>query len=164
MKLAAVFLGFAALAYAEPKPPATPSRALSITVHCKTTTLTKAQLEAMPQTTVRVHDEHAERDDSYAGVRVDELLARCGLPADRATHHERLHDYLVATGTDHYWVAYSVIEVEHEEHDGEVIVALSRDGKQLDADGELKLVSSGDKRAHRWVRNLASIAVKEATP
>jgi hypothetical protein len=44
----------------------------------------------------------------------------------------------------------------------DVIVATSMDGKPLGADGELKLVSTADKKPERWVRNLAAITVKSA--
>jgi hypothetical protein len=53
-----------------------------------------------------------------------------------------------------------VTEVEGSERDGDVIVATSMDGKGLGADGDLKLVSSGDKKPQRWVRNLMAITVK----
>jgi hypothetical protein len=73
-----------------------------------------------------------------------------------------LRSYLVAEGTDKYWVVYSVTEVEGSEHNGEVIVATSVDGKPLGADGQLKLVDSGDRKPQRWVRNLNAITVKSA--
>jgi hypothetical protein len=41
-----------------------------------------------------------------------------------------------------------------------VIVALSVDGHSLGADGELKLISTDDKKPQRWVRNLSAIALK----
>jgi hypothetical protein len=41
-----------------------------------------------------------------------------------------------------------------------VIVATSVDGKDLGADGELKLVSTEDKKPQRWVRNLTAISLK----
>jgi hypothetical protein len=36
------------------------------------------------------------------------------------------------------------------------------DGHDLGADGELKLVSTEDKKPQRWVRNLTSISLKTA--
>ncbi len=53
-------------------------------------------------------------------------------------------------------------EVEASEHDGDVLVATSMDGKSLGADGELKLVSTEDKKPQRWVRNLTAITLKSA--
>ena len=55
---------------------------------------------------------------------------------------------------------YSLTEVEPTEHTGDVIVALSVDGHSLGADGELKLISTDDKKPQRWVRNLSAIVLK----
>jgi len=79
-----------------------------------------------------------------------------------ATHRTMLRSYLKIEGTDKYWVLYSVTEVEGSEHEGDVIVATSMDGKGLGADGELKLVSTEDKKPQRWVRNLMTIEMKSA--
>ena len=73
-----------------------------------------------------------------------------------------LRSYLIAEGTDKYWVLYSVTEVESSEHNGTVIVATSMGGKSLGEDGQLKLIDSGDKKPQRWVRNLTAITVKSA--
>jgi hypothetical protein len=73
-----------------------------------------------------------------------------------------LRSYLLAEGTDKYWVLYSVTEIEGSEHDANVIVATSMNGKPLGGDGQLKLVDSADKKPQRWVRNLTAITVKSA--
>jgi hypothetical protein len=70
-----------------------------------------------------------------------------------------LHSYISAEGTDNYWVLYSVTEIESSEHAAEVIIATSMAGKSLGDDGQLKLVSTADKKPQRWVRNLAAITV-----
>jgi hypothetical protein len=116
----------------------------------------------MPQTTVTVHNEHTKVDESYTGVLLGAVLAKYGFPVDKTTHQKMLRSYLLAEGTDKYWVLYSVTEIEGSEHNGDVIVATSIGGKPLGADGRLKLVDSGDKRPQRWVRNLTSITVKSA--
>jgi hypothetical protein len=128
----------------------------------KAMTLTPAELKAMPQKTVKVHNEHTKMDESYSGVPLGDLLAKAGFVVSTATHRTMLRSYLQAEGTDKYWVLYSVTEVEGSEHEGDVIVATSMDGKGLGADGELKLVSTGDKRPQRWVRNLMAITMKSA--
>jgi hypothetical protein len=142
--------------------PAPPSTNLTLTIDGKATTLSVAELQAMPHKTVAVHNEHTKADESYSGVPLGDLLAKYGLPVDKTTHQKMLRSYLVAAGTDKYWVVYSVTEVEGSEHNGEVIVAISMNGKPLGEDGQLKLVDSGDKKPQRWVRNLNSIAVKSA--
>jgi hypothetical protein len=141
---------------------APPSTSLTVTVNGKATTLSVVELHAMPQKSVTVHNEHTKADETYTGVLLGDLLAKYGFPVDKTTQQKMLRSYLVAEGTDKYWVVYSVTEVEGSEHNGEVIVATSVDGKPLGADGQLKLVDSGDRKPQRWVRNLNAITVKSA--
>jgi hypothetical protein len=142
--------------------PAPVSTSLALTIDGKTTTLSVAELQAMPQTTVTVHNEHTKVDESYTGVLLGTVLAKYGFPVDKTTHQKILRSYIVAAGTDKYWVLYSVTEIEGSEHSGDVIVATSIGGRPLGEDGQFKLIDSGDKKPQRWVRNLASIAVKSA--
>jgi hypothetical protein len=142
--------------------PAPASTNLVLTIDGNATTLSVAELQAMPQKTVAVHNEHTKADESYSGVLLGDLLTKYGFPVDKTTHQKMLRSYLVAAGTDKYWVVYSVTEVEGSEHKGEVIVATSMNGKPLGEDGQLKLVDSADKKPQRWVRNLSSITVKSA--
>jgi hypothetical protein len=141
---------------------AVPSTSLTLAIDGKVTTLSVAELQAMPQKTVNVHNEHTKADETYSGVLLGDLLAKFGFPVSQATHRKMLRSYLVAEGTDKYWVLYSVTEVEASEHDASVIVATSMNGKPLGEDGQLKLVDSADKKPQRWVRNLAAITVKSA--
>jgi hypothetical protein len=141
---------------------AKPSTSLTITIDGKANTLSVADLQGMPQTTVMVHNEHTKVDESYTGVLLGTLLAKYGFPVDKTTHRKMLRSYLTAEGTDKYWVLYSVTEIEFSEHNGNVIVATSMDGKPLGDDGQLKLVDTEDKKPQRWVRNLSAITVKTA--
>jgi hypothetical protein len=147
---------------AETKAMAPASTSLTLTVGGKTRTLTPAELKAMPQKTVKVHNEHTKMDEAYAGVPLGDVLAKAGFTVDKTTHRTMLRSYIKAEGTDKYWVLYSLTEVEGSEHEGDVIVATSMDGKDLGADGALKLVSTEDKKPQRWVRNLAAITVVSA--
>jgi hypothetical protein len=140
-----------------------PSTSLTLTIDGKPTTLSVGELQEMPQKTVSVHNEHTKVDETYSGVSLGDLLAKCGFPVDKTTHQKMLRSYLIAEGTDRYWVLYSVTEVEASEHSGDVIVATSMDGKPLGQDGQLKLVDTSDKKPQRWVRNLSAITVKSAT-
>jgi hypothetical protein len=142
--------------------PAVPSTALTVTVDGKAATLSVAELQAMPQKTVTVHNEHTKVDETYTGVLLGDLLAKYGFPVDKTTHQKMLRSYLVAQGTDKYWVLYSVTEIEGSEHNGDVIVATSVGGKPLGEDGQFKLIDSSDKKPQRWVRNLSAITVKTA--
>ncbi len=74
-----------------------------------------------------------------------------------SSHRAMLRSYIAAEGTDKYWVLYSATEIEGSEHEAVVIVATSMDGAPLGDDGQLKLVTSADKKPQRWVRNLTAI-------
>jgi hypothetical protein len=139
-----------------------PSTSLTLTVDGKATTLSVADLQAMPQTTVTVHNEHTKVDETYTGVLLGDLLAKSGFPVDKTTHRKMLRSYLIAEGMDKYWVLYSVTEIEFSEHNANVIIATSMGGKPLGDDGQLKLIDSSDKKPQRWVRNLSAITVKSA--
>ena len=154
--------GTGAMSGMEAKPAAAPSTSLTLTVDGKATKFSVADLKTMPQRTLIVHNEHTKVDEKYTGTALSDLLAKAGFVADKTTQKKMLHSYVVATGTDKYWVLYSATEVEGSEHLGDVIVATTMDGKGLGADGELKLVSTGDKKPQRWVRNLAAITMKSA--
>ena len=138
------------------------SKSLTLTVDGKETRFSVADLNAMPQRTEIVHNEHTKADEKYTGVALSDLLAKAGFTANKTTQKQMLHSYIVATGTDKYWVLYSATEVEGSEHDGDVIVATSMNGRSLGADGEIKLVSTEDKKPQRWVRNLTAITLKTA--
>jgi hypothetical protein len=53
-----------------------PSTSLTLTVEGKVTVLTVADLQALPQKTVAVKNEHAKLDESYSGVMLGDLLAK----------------------------------------------------------------------------------------
>ncbi len=136
---------------------AAPSTQLQLTIDGKTSTVTLSDLAAMPQKSVMVHNDHTKKDESYSGVALGDLLAKYGFAVGQPTRRKMLHSYIVAEGTDQYWVLYSTTEVESSEHTADVVVATSIDGKSLGDDGGLKLVASADKKPQRWVRNLSAI-------
>jgi hypothetical protein len=138
------------------------STSLTLTIDGNATTLSVADLQALPQKTVTVHNEHLKVDETYTGVALSDLLTKHGFPVDKTTHQKMLRSYIKAEGTDKYWVLYSVTEIEPSEHNADVIVATTLAGKPLGEDGQLKLVSTADRKPQRWVRNLTAITVKTA--
>src|SRR5258708_2848320 len=100
------------------KPAAPQSTSLTLTVDGKTMTFSVAELNAMPQKTVKVHNEHTKADETYTGVALGDVLAKAGFIASKATQREMLRSYVQAEGTDKYWVVYSLTEVEASAHDG----------------------------------------------
>jgi hypothetical protein len=122
-----------------------------------------ADLKAMPRTTVTVHNEHSKADETYAGVRLADVLGKLGAPLGHDLRGVALSGYIVATGSDGYVAVIALAEADPTFHSGEVIVADTMNGQPLDAkSGPFKLVVTEDKRPARWVRNLISIELKSA--
>lgn len=145
------------------RPAATPSTSLIVTgLDGKATTYSVADLKAMPHKTVSVYNEHAKANESYSGVPLTDLLSRAGAPTGEKLRGKGFLQYVIAEGTDHYRVVFSIDETDPANHAGDVIVADTLNGTALTADGALKLVSSEDKRPARWVKNLTAITVKAA--
>ncbi len=59
--------------------PAVQSHTLTVTANGKSITLSMADLKAMPQRTLRVHNGHNNQDETYTGVGLDDLLAKYGI-------------------------------------------------------------------------------------
>ena len=136
-----------------------PSTSLTLKAAGKTRTFTLADLQAMPQRKLTVHNGHTQVDEVYTGVGLSDLLSSVGYGTDGPAMKNIYHSYLRAEGTDKYYVLYSASEVEPTLRDGDAIVAYSVDGKPLEADGAFKLIESGEKKPGRWVRNLSAITV-----
>ena len=133
---------------------------LKITYGVKSEEWTAATLAALPHVTITLHNEHAKADQTYSGVPLISLLTRLGVPDKPRGKDFRL--YLIAEGSDGYQVVYSVGEVTPDVHDGTTLVADTLDGKPIKENGIFQLVTTGEKRPARWVRNLVAIRVLTA--
>ena len=139
--------------------PGKPSTSLVVTVDGKAMTFTVAELKAMPQSTLTAKNGHTSVDETYLGVSVGELLAKCGFAFDSKTAKRVYHSYVRAEGTDGYWVLFSASELMPMLRETGSVIALGVNGKPLGDEGEFKIVIAGEKRPARWVRNLRSLTV-----
>jgi len=140
--------------------PVQPTGPMKIDFEGKSAEWTPATLAALPHKTVTLYNEHAKANQIFSGVELIDLLKPLGVA--EKPHGKQLRLYLVAKGADGYQVVYSIGEVTPDLHDATVLVADTLDGKPIGENGPLQLVSSGEKRPARWVRNLAAIHVKTA--
>ena len=122
--------------------------------------LSLAEIRALPHVDVKVHNGHTNTDETYSGVPLVVLLAKVDAPLGENLRGKALTNYVVVTGSDGYSVLLSLAEVDPMFHDGQIVVADSRDGQPLTTSGPFQLIVSEDKRPARWVRNLVSIAVQ----
>src|SRR5579862_761154 len=73
---------------------------LKITFGEKSAVWTPAELEALPQTTLTVYNEHAKANQTYTGVPLIDLLVKVGVANEPGGKQLRL--YVVAEGSDGY--------------------------------------------------------------
>ncbi len=145
--------------------PSVPSTQLTIRgLDGKAIALTPADLAALPHKTAAVYNEHTKANEKYSGVALIDLLKRVGTPFGESVKGKLFMIGVVAEGTDHYSVLYSLAEIDPTIHTGDVLVADSIDGHPLEKDGAFKLVSTDERRPARWVRNLMQISVVTVQP
>lgn len=141
-----------------------PSKQVNITFEGRITTLSIEDLLKLPQVTLHVHNAHSNEDESYTGPLLSDVLARAGLSATRETEPLILHSSVVATGTDHYFVLYSVAEVEPDYSTGKVIVAIRKFDLPNTDGGVIQIVNTLDTKPARWLHGLANLNVMSVAP
>ncbi len=120
------------------------------------------EFRALPHVTITVHNAHINADETYSGVPLAALLAKLDAPLGEHLRGKALASYIVASGSDGYSVVLSIAEVDPSFHDGQILVADTRDGQPLAKSGPFQLIVSEDKRPARWVHNLVSISLEAA--
>jgi hypothetical protein len=142
------------------KPRVPPSNAVLVTFDGHTTRLALDELRAMPQITVHVFNAHRNTNEDYTGPLLSDVLAKAGLIASSKTEPLILHSGLIATGTDKYFLLYSLAEVEPMFSNGKVIIALTKNGGQPnDEGGMIELVNTDGAKPARWLHGLDSLDV-----
>ena len=165
MKTSAASLAFAAAlgaALAAQSPGASGTLAVSGAVKTPLT-LTKADLQALPRTSVTL-DDHGTKQ-VYGGVLVSEILTRAGGPIGAELKSGALATYVLASAADGYQVLFSIGELDPALSGSEIIVADTADGGPLsEAQGPLRIVVPRDKRGARSVRMLQRLEVVRLPP
>jgi hypothetical protein len=161
----ALLLPFTAHAQMAPgmdmKKPAAPSTSLVLTgLAGKTKTLSVADFKALPHVTVKVHNGHNDKDESYSGVPVKELLTMVEPAKGEGPKVSGNMQVVIAGATDNFHVAITLCDTNPDCRNGQAIVADALDGAPLTTDGAFKLVLTEDKKPARWARNLESLTVK----
>jgi hypothetical protein len=145
------------------KPAATPSASLTVTgISGTAKTLSPADIKALPHITVNVHNAHTNKDESYSGVAVKDLLAIVAPAKGEGPKVSGNMTLVIAGATDGFQIAITLCDTNPECRNGQSIVADTLDGAPLSTDGAFKLVLSEDKKPARWARNLQSLTVKAA--
>ena len=122
-------------------------------------------LKALPRKTLKVVNQHENKEETYEGVAVQELLRRAGVLQGGKLRGSAMATYVLAEASDGYSVLYSLAELDSDFQDSEVIVADTLDGSPLgEKQGPFKMVAPHDKRPTRWIRMLKSLTVVTVVP
>ena len=102
---------------------------------------------------------------SFTGVPLWTLLYAAGLVTDPAARGGQLRHYVLATGSDGYEATFSLGELNPALGGGIApdLVAYAQDGGSLGTDGFARFVVPGNLAGGRYVSNLVSLQVLDAT-
>jgi len=146
------------------KPPVAPSKGVSVFLDpgSPLSVFSIPTLQLLPQQTVTAVDGHTGKTVIFTGPLVSDVLHKAGLPPADEAHERILHSLVRATGTDGYFVIYSLTEMEPAFSSGKVIIALEADGKPVESG--LQLVNPLDTKPARWVHGLKALVLTKLMP
>jgi hypothetical protein len=104
--------------------------------------------------------------DTYTGVSLWNLIQDAGLLINPAIKNDALNFVVVATGSDGYRAVFSLGEIDPAFGNQQDIVAYADTAGQLGSggsDGAMRIVVPGDSAGGRYVSNLTSLQVINAT-
>src|SRR5262245_2043014 len=124
---------------------------------------TASDLAAFPKHKVQARD-HDQQLSTFEGILLADVLQKVGLPMGKELRGKALTIYLVVEAADGYRVVFALPELDSMFTDKIVLLADQRDGKPLsEREGPLRIVVSDEKRQARWIRQVKSIEVRNAT-
>ena len=123
--------------------------------------LSVLNLSKLPQQTVKVADHGTPA--VFEGVLLSDVLAKVDLPLGEKFHSSGAAYYMVVEAKDGYRATFAWAELDSTFMDKSAYVVTKRDGKALsDKDGPFQLVTPGEKRGGRWVRQVAALRIRQA--
>jgi hypothetical protein len=126
----------------------------------QTRTVTAAEIAAMPHQQALLPGEGGAAPRAYEGVALTDLLQSVGAPAGHALRGPAMIDVVVVKGADGYRAVLALAETDKGMRPVVPILADRAAGAPLDSkEGPLRLVSPGDLRPARSVRQVVSIEV-----
>jgi hypothetical protein len=127
----------------------------------RTRTVSAAEIAAMPHHQALLAGEGGAPPRAYEGVALTDLLQSVGAPAGHALRGPALADVVVVKGADGYRAAFALAETDPGMRSSTPILADRSAAGPLDAkEGPFRLVSPGDLRPARSVRQVVSIEVE----
>jgi hypothetical protein len=120
------------------------------------TTLTAEQIANSPHVLVKVRDHDTAA--RFEGVPLSALLTAAGIPMGDTLPGPRMTEVLLVGAADGYKVVFALAEVDPAFSSREIILAVKRDGKPLEAkEGPFRIVAPGDTKPARWIRQVTEL-------
>ena len=99
---------------------------------------------------------------TFEGVALRDVLASAGVQFGEALKGRAIAQIVLASARDGYQVAYAIAELDAAFTEQVILLADQRNGKPLLPDtGPLQIVVPNDKRPARWIRQLATLEVRQ---
>ena len=124
----------------------------------KQTVLSRADIEALPR--AKVTTAAAGSTATFEGIMLRDVLEQAGVSLGESVRGKRLASYLLVEAADGYRVVFALPEIDPGFTDKQIVLALTKDGKPLDAkEGPYRIVIPDEKRMARWIRQVTSMKI-----
>ena len=121
--------------------------------------LTLGELKALPIAKVTAKDPDGT-SATYEGVALHDILRRAGVPQGESLHKDALQLCVLAKAADGYKVVFTLAELDPSFTERQVLLAYTRNGKELDAKtGPFRVVIPDEKKHGRWIRQVTELEV-----
>ncbi len=128
----------------------------------KSTVFSFAELQSFPQTTLNVEGEDGAMHN-YTGVDLYDLLGKAGVPFGIDVRRKTLSSYMLVKAADKYSIIYALAEVDTFLSNKKMILAYLKDNHPLpDNFGPLQIITTGEKKHARLIRQVTAIDIKKA--
>lgn len=124
----------------------------------KKTVLSKADLEALPHTSVTTDGSGIAA--RFEGVTIKAVLERAGVSLGESMRGKRLASCLLVEAADGYRVVFALAEIDPAFTDRQIVLAFQKNGKPLDEkEGPYRIVAPEEKRMARWIRQVTAMKI-----
>lgn len=119
----------------------------------------------LPRIEVRAVEPHEQKERTYGGVAVRDLLRRVGAPLGTELRGPALTTSVLVRCRDDYQVLFALAEFDENFSSRTILLADREDGAPPAASAApLRLVAPGDKRGARWARMVTAIEILPLPP
>ncbi len=128
----------------------------------KPKTLQIADLDSLPQKSVKVHDQSGQ-EITYSGAALVDVMQKAGMNFKENLHGKYLTAYLLVEAADKYRVLFALPEFDPNYTDKLILVATKKDGKLLSPEeGPFRFIVPDDKRPARWIRQVRMLSLRDS--